>query len=248
MLPLSDDNGTVFKVPVITYGIIIISILAHFIIWPIALSTFQPISVKNTYPCNEIDDPQIRTLCLGTSTYTISSEEQFYDIFALSMNSIRNGFSLITHIFLHENFLHLLGNMYFLWIFGDNVEMSYGRWKFAFFYLIAGIVASILFLLVSQSTDYLMGASGAISAVMGAYYLLYPKSKIQTVYGSFSAYYFLIFWFMFQGIYSLNAGDGVAYLAHLFSFLIGAILTYIGLSLRMVSFVERVDYLGGSFK
>ena len=145
-------------------------------------------------------------------------------------------FSLISYMFLHGGFWHLLGNMWFLYIFGDNIEDQLGSLRYMLFYLLCGLISGIFQLLLNFNSNIpTIGASGAIAGVMGAYILLFPKSRIVTLipvlfipfFIEIPAYFFLGFWFILQffnaaGNYS-NAG-GVAWWAHIGGFLSGMIL------------------------
>lgn len=140
--------------------------------------------------------------------------------------------SLFTSIFMHASLWHLLGNMLFLWIFGNNIEDHLGRVKFIIFYLLCGIGASLAHALFNfNSLDPVIGASGAVSGIMGAYLILYPKAKVKTLVFFFfiittidlPAFVFLIIWFIFQFSYA-GAGSYVAWLAHVGGFLIGILL------------------------
>jgi membrane associated rhomboid family serine protease len=142
---------------------------------------------------------------------------------------------LLTSMFLHAGFLHLAGNMLFLWIFGDNVEDFFGHLTYLFFYLVCGVGAGFLHVLFNLgSTVPALGASGAISGVMGAYMLLYPRERILTLVFIFlvpiPAVIILGYWFLLQflsGINALGAGasGGVAVWAHVGGFLLGMFLT-----------------------
>jgi membrane associated rhomboid family serine protease len=140
--------------------------------------------------------------------------------------------SLITSMFMHGSLMHLLGNMLFLWIFGNNVEDSLGGIRFLLFYLLAGIAASLIHTLFHPlSLTPVLGASGAISGVMGAYLVLYPRARIHTLVFLFilvttvdiPAAVFLIVWFLFQFFYA-GGGEGVAWLAHVGGFIMGILL------------------------
>jgi membrane associated rhomboid family serine protease len=144
--------------------------------------------------------------------------------------------ALLTSMFLHGSWVHLIGNMWFLWIFGNNVEDSMGRFRFLVFYLLTGLVAASTFVFFNPtSATPLVGASGAISGVMGAYLVLYPRARVDTLF------FFLIFfrvipvpawiilgyWFLIQLLSSAStsgAGAGVAYAAHVGGFLAGVVL------------------------
>jgi membrane associated rhomboid family serine protease len=145
--------------------------------------------------------------------------------------------TLVTSMFLHGGWLHLIGNMWFLWIFGNNVEDSMGHARFVAFYLLSGLAAAA-FQIVSQpdSGVPMVGASGAIGGVMGGYVVLYPRVRIQmlVIFGIFirtiavPASFMLGYWFLLQlfgGAVSLGrAGGGVAFWAHVGGFVAGAVL------------------------
>ena len=140
--------------------------------------------------------------------------------------------SLLFSIFMHGSWLHLLGNMLFLWIFGNNIEDRLGPIKFIFFYLLCGIGASLVHVLFNlDSLTPVIGASGAVSGVMGAYLLLFPKARIRTLVFVFvlvttmdiPAAVFLVIWFVFQFFYA-GGGASIAWLAHVGGFIIGMII------------------------
>jgi len=150
--------------------------------------------------------------------------------------------SLISSMFLHGGLMHLAGNMWFLWIFGDNIELKFGRTKFLGVYLLWGIVAGLAHMAIDpQSSIPAVGASGAISGVLGAYLAIYPKVRITTflMLGFFwrmmhiQARWFLPFWLVFQNLLPLFvsgfgiAGGGVAYMAHIGGFVIGFAFGYV---------------------
>jgi membrane associated rhomboid family serine protease len=140
--------------------------------------------------------------------------------------------TVVTAMFLHGGWAHLLGNMLFLWIFGNNVEDRLGRVRFLLFYLLGGVCAAALqFAGDTSSAIPNIGASGAIAAVLGGYLLLYPKAFVITYippifFLPLPAVLFLVGWFAFQVIDASamqvgNTGGGVAYLAHVGGFLFG---------------------------
>lgn len=153
------------------------------------------------------------------------------------------GVPFFTSLFLHGGWLHLLGNMLYLWIFGDNVEDKMGHGRFALFYILCGLAGSVLqFSMNSSSTIPTIGASGAIAGVLGSYFLLFPKSKVVTLVPIFffftfieiPAVLFLGFWFLMQFFYGTLALDGqtsadiggVAWWAHVGGFASGLILVF----------------------
>ena len=139
--------------------------------------------------------------------------------------------TLFTSMFMHGSLLHLLGNMLFLWIFGNNIEDFLGRLRFLFFFLVAGMGASLVHIVFHpNSLTPVIGASGAVSGIMGAYLILYPSAKVRTLVFIFffitfvdiPAAVFLIVWFIFQFLYV--GGQGVAWLAHVGGFVLGLLL------------------------
>ncbi|AUH35372.1 rhomboid family intramembrane serine protease [Paracoccus tegillarcae] len=143
---------------------------------------------------------------------------------------------LVTHMFLHAGFLHILGNMLFLWIFGDNLEDQMGHVGFLLFYLACGLLAAFAQILPdAQSGVPMVGASGAIAGVMGAYLLLFPRARVDILViiiiiiriFTIPAWVMLGLWFglqIFGGFTTLGAEEGVAYWAHAGGFVAGAVL------------------------
>jgi membrane associated rhomboid family serine protease len=144
--------------------------------------------------------------------------------------------SVLTAMFLHGGWLHLLGNMLFLWVFGNNVEDRLGRLRYLLFYLFSGYVAAYGFALAfPHSAEPLIGASGAIAGVLGAYLVLWPRARVWSLVPflffiplRLPAWIVLGLWFVLQWLYSsglgVSQGSGVAYLAHVFGFLVGVLL------------------------
>lgn len=140
-------------------------------------------------------------------------------------------FTLVTAIFMHGSFMHLFGNMLYLWIFGDNLEDRLGHMRYGIFYLVCGIVASLSHVVVnSDSFIPSLGASGAISGVMGGYLLLFPKRRVRVIMGrgisEVPAFVALGIWIVFQVISSLMSGPeaGIAFAAHIGGFIAGLVL------------------------
>ena len=139
--------------------------------------------------------------------------------------------SLITSLFLHGGWMHLLGNMLFLWIFGDNVEDSMGHGRYLVFYLVCGILATLMHALAQPSSDVpVIGASGAISGVLGAYLILHPRARLLVLFMNIiplrlPAFIVLGAWIFLQ-VVNLNGGAGsdIAWWAHIGGFVAGAAL------------------------
>jgi membrane associated rhomboid family serine protease len=135
--------------------------------------------------------------------------------------------AILTSMFLHGGLMHLAGNMLFLWIFGNNVEDRWGRVPFIVFYVVGGVVATLGHALIApNSTIPLVGASGAIAAVMGAYLVLFPKVKIRALFAIFpiriSAWILLAIWFVSQ--FRIAPTEGVAWGAHVVGFIFGIVV------------------------
>jgi membrane associated rhomboid family serine protease len=155
---------------------------------------------------------------------------------------------LFTSMFLHGSWMHLLGNMWFLWLFGNNVEDATGRARFVVFYLLCGLAAALLQVVTaSDSAVPMVGASGAISGVMGAYLVLYPHVRVYTLVPigfmltsiALPAWVMLVYWFLLQFISGLTAmggrqGGGVAFWAHVGGFVAGVVL---------IKLFARSDYM-----
>ena len=145
--------------------------------------------------------------------------------------------TLFTSMFMHAGWLHILGNMLYLWIFGDNVEDRFGHVKFIIFYLVCGLAATFAQMATDVHSDIPnLGASGAIAGVLGGYILMFPKARVRVLIGSvivpLPALIVLGVWIvlqLFSGVGSIMApadGGGVAYMAHIGGFAAGFILTF----------------------
>jgi membrane associated rhomboid family serine protease len=144
---------------------------------------------------------------------------------------------LLTATFLHGSWFHVISNMLYLWIFGDNIEDRLGHFRFLLFYLISGVAANLIYYVTAINSPIpLVGASGAIAGILGAYFITFPKAKITTLIFVFififirkiPATFFLFFWFIvqiFNGVLNAGAtGSSVAWWAHIGGFIIGFLL------------------------
>jgi membrane associated rhomboid family serine protease len=144
--------------------------------------------------------------------------------------------ALLTSMFMHGGWMHLLGNMLFLWVFGNNIEDSMGHLRFLVFYLVCGLAATFTHIWFSPASELpMVGASGAISGIMGAYILLYPGARVRTYFPPFfffriRAVFFLLLWFvlqLFSALATPGMGEeegGVAVWAHIGGFVAGLLL------------------------
>jgi membrane associated rhomboid family serine protease len=150
-----------------------------------------------------------------------------------------NAVTLFTAMFMHGGWLHLFGNMLFLWIFGDNVEDRFGHVKFLIFYLLAGLAATFSQYWVSPESGIPnVGASGAIAGVLGAYILMFPQSRVNVLLGrqivAMPAFVVLGLWIALQLVsgvgtidYTDESAGGIAYMAHIGGFVSGVLMTFL---------------------
>lgn len=213
MIPLKDDIPS-YSPPIVTVTLISINCLVFFLL----------LSLGEGY--------QLALVKWGTIPYEITHGVELTPQLSFSIP-----LTLFSSMFLHGGFLHLAGNMLYLWIFGDNVEDQLGHFKFFIFYILCGLVASLLYILTTPNSQVpMVGASGAIAGVLGAYMIRFPKARILTLifFGFFirivaiPALFVLGFWFILQLLYALpsigSTSGGVAFFAHVGGFLAGIVL------------------------
>ena len=222
MVPLKDDNPT-STTPVVVYGLVAINILI-FLYQMSLLSSGGEAALQQFF-----------------NTWAIVPAELTGELTGNALTLDQEWLTLFTSQFLHGGFLHLGGNMLYLWIFGNNIEDKLGSTKFLFFYLVCGALAGLAQWIIAPGSPIpTLGASGAIAGVMGAYIIRFPRARILTIVPLFvfittlriPALFFLGFWFIQQAFYSaLSLGatadmgsGGVAYLAHAGGFVVGVIL------------------------
>src|SRR3990172_12965898 len=148
---------------------------------------------------------------------------------ALLHQEVPAPWTVLTSMFVHGSWMHVIGNLWFLWVFGDNVEDALGPVRFPLFYLVCGVAAALAQVLASlHSTAPMVGASGAIAGVLGAYLVLYPRAKVRCVwvlivfvtFVRVPAWLLLGLWFVSQ--FLLPLGSGIAWMAHVSGFVVGA--------------------------
>ena len=208
MIPLKDDNPTSNK-PLVTYFIIGLCILVFLL---------------------QIGSSSYKTGELFYSYGLIPSVLMGHNQLPADLYAVPGQVTIFTSMFMHGGFMHLIGNMLYMWIFADNIEDSLGPTKFLIFYLLAGIGAAMTQVFMDVNSQVpMVGASGAIGGVLGAYLINYPNARVLVLipFGFFSqlikirALYVLGFWFILQFI---SSGGGVAYAAHIGGFISGMIL------------------------
>jgi membrane associated rhomboid family serine protease len=234
MMPIGDDNSDRHLTPIVNYVFIAINVLV-FIMFQGMGANLGFTYAFSTVPAEILTGTDIITQ--GQIVRDPSSGQQF-ELPGLQPTPIPVWGTIITSMFMHGGWGHLLGNMLFLWIYGDNIENRLGHTRYFLFYLLCGILASLSHVFVSQAFSPAslnipsLGASGAISGVMGAYMLLFPRRRInmlmlRTVV-AVPAIVALGVWILLQiisGAGSLGTeGGGVAYAAHIGGFLAGMLL------------------------
>lgn len=214
MIPISDDNPARLT-PVVTWGIM--ALCAGIFLWEISLGRAMSSAVA----------------VLGFTPAALSENL----LAPHGFTPVPAWATIFTSMFLHGGFLHIAGNMLYLWIFGNNVEDAMGHGRFIFFYLLSGVAAALTFAAIDPaSTVPMIGASGAISGVLAAYVLLYPRARVTVVVPlgiilypmKISAFWVVGFWFVMQllsAAFSHPGQTGIAWWAHVGGFLAGVVLT-----------------------
>ena len=245
MFPIRDDNPH-FITPYATYAILALNVAAWVFLQ--GLGT-EPMLSGSVCRLGLIPGQLMQTVAPGTrleigpNTYCVLGET-------------RSWYTLVTSMFMHGGWFHLIGNMWFLWIFGNNVEDSMGHVRFVAFYLLSGLAAAAAQILADMDSAIpMVGASGAIGGVMGGYIVLYPRVRVHmlVLIGFFittfavPAYLMLGYWLVVQlisGFLSIGAeGGGVAFWAHVGGFAAGAVLVVLFRNPRLV---DRHPYHGWS--
>jgi membrane associated rhomboid family serine protease len=218
VFPLYDDNTERHTTPFVNYALIAINIFVFVVL--------QQLGANEQF-----------TYALSTVPFEIVTGQD-----VITPTPVSVYFTLLTSMFMHGGIAHLLGNMLFLWIFGDNIEDRLGHVRYIIFYLICGVLASLAHVFTTAAlagnNESMMipslGASGAISGVLGGYILLHPTRPVTVILFNFltrvPAYLAIGLWFVFQLISGLgmlgegSAQGGVAYAAHIGGFIAGLVL------------------------
>jgi rhomboid family protein len=225
VLPVRDNVPT-RSFPVATVGLIVANVLVW--LWEISGTTVnEDVAHYGYYPCS------VRGPCVGPDA---------------AVRKLGWGESVFTSMFMHASWLHIGGNMLFLWIFGNNVEDALGRMRFLVWYLVGGLAATALqtwvtlqFTNAQDASIPNIGASGAIAAVLGAYFVLLPRARVLTLFlvvffvffREIPALWFLGVWLLFQlwdggfAVLHPQAGGGVAFFAHVGGFLFGVLTVHL---------------------
>jgi len=222
MLPIRDHNP-VRTTPVVTWLIIAVAAWVFFAVQPSSDRESVVFLVQEaTIPCELVTAQPVSIEELNTGTCSRQGQPIFPDknVFA----------SLVVSIFLHGSVGHLLGNLWVLWIFGNNVEDAFGHVRYAAFYLIGGVLAGLSHVALNPtSTVPVVGASGAIAAVMGAYLVLHPRARVTAIVPPLFFLPFRVPAFIFLGIWFVGqfglagAASSIAWEAHVGGFAVGVV-------------------------
>ncbi len=231
MFPISDDNPTL-RTPVITYALLATLLLVFVFAQGAGGVTDEYRLIASVCNYGLVPAELLHTRPVGLAVPMAPGVACVVDDYTI------NYLTPLTSMFLHGGWAHLLGNALFLWVFGNNVEDSMGRGRFVAFYLICGLAAAAAHMAVEPNSPVpTVGASGAISGVLGGYLLLYPRVRVRTFFPPFflfrvPAWFVLVFWFIGQVLTGLpqlsqmrpDVSAGVAVWAHIGGFVAGAVL------------------------
>ncbi|MFP4004319.1 MAG: rhomboid family intramembrane serine protease [Alphaproteobacteria bacterium] len=218
MLPVSDDNPA-FATPIVSWTLIGLCVAVFLYQLSLGFNTNEGLAFVLSY---------------GMVPYRLFENPDW----PAGLAAPEPALTLVTSMFLHGGILHLLGNMLYLWIFGDNVEAAMGKVRFIMFYLVCGVTAALAQAFMDPDTQIpMVGASGAISGVLGAYLLLYPTANVRILV--FLGFFITTFrvpalvvlglWFVFQllsaqSLQEMGQEGGVAFMAHIGGFVAGMVL------------------------
>lgn len=239
MLPISDENPTL-QTPIMTW----LLLGAMFAVWLVVQGGGLPGN----------DDQLVKSLCdygmvPGEITHRARvglSVPLAPGLFCVVDRDLINIFTPLISMFLHGGWGHLLGNALFFWVFGNNIEDSMGPWRFLVFYLICGLAAAATHIMIQPASPIpTVGASGAISGVLGAYLILYPRVRVNMLFIFFvlpiPAWLVLIYWFgvqvatAYMSPVNVDVSGGVAVWAHIGGFIAGLVLVKVFENPRLVA-------------
>jgi membrane associated rhomboid family serine protease len=239
VLPLRDDDADRRSVPVVTYALIAVNVL----VWLLELQAGERfINGYSTVPyeiTHHTDLTGTRTVHAGGESFPIHHYPGPHPIYL----------TLLTSMFMHASWMHIIGNMLYLWIFGDNIEDALGHGKFLAFYLVCGLAASLAMIAFApNSVVPQLGASGAIAGVLGAYLVRFPRKPVRVLVGrmitTMPAMAVLGLWILLQIVSQVGTraseATGVAYMAHIGGFFTGLVLVYLfGIGRRTAPLASR---------
>ncbi|MBY0400794.1 rhomboid family intramembrane serine protease [Myxococcota bacterium] len=243
MFPIRDDNPH-FLTPWTTWALVATNVLA----WALVQGFGTDPALARSVCAHGLRAGELLQTVAAGARFPVGPDTECV------VTNVAHPLTLLTHMFLHGGWMHIVGNLWFLWIFGNNVEDSMGHLRFGVFYLLCGLFAAFAQILADPSSGIpMIGASGAIGGVMGAYLMLYPRVRVHMLvwFGFYvttipvPAVWMLAYWFLVQvlgGVVALgHEGGGVAFWAHVGGFLAGVVLV---VPFRRRALVDRHPYHG----
>ena len=231
VFPIADDNSDRTLPPIVTISLIAINVFVFVVLQGMGSNNdftmaYVQVPAEIISGRDIVAEPAIRSVEVQGQEYQVEDP-------GLRPTPIPVWLTLISAIFMHSSVMHLAGNMWFLWIFGDNVEDDMGHGRYIAFYVATGVIASLVFVATNMQGDAALtpslGASGAISGVLGAYLVLHPQRRVSVIFVRIMVdvpgYVAVGIWFLFQILSGLfDTSGGVAYSAHVGGFVAGMIL------------------------
>jgi membrane associated rhomboid family serine protease len=234
VFPIGDDNADRQIYPYVTIALIVANVFVFTVLQGMGTNddftmAYVQVPAEIISGTDIVTEPSVRAIQTPQGRVEVP-------VPGLRPTPVPPWMTLLTAIFMHGSIMHLAGNMWFLWIFGDNIEDDMGHVRYLLFYLATGVIASIAFVLLNSSGEAAitpcLGASGAISGVLGAYLVLHPHRRVSVILirmiVDVPAYMAVGVWFLFQVVSGLfdssGGGGGVAYSAHVAGFLAGIAL------------------------
>ncbi len=234
VFPVADDNSDRTLFPLVTVALIVANVFVFVVLQGMGQNddvtlAYCQVPAEILSGRDVVTEPSMREIA-------VQGQQVVVPVPGLRPTPIPVWLTLLTAIFMHGSIMHLLGNMWFLWLFGDNVEDCMGHARYLAFYLATGIVASVAFVLLNATGEAsltpCLGASGAISGVLGAYLVLHPQRRVSVILLRMMidvpGYVAVGIWFLFQVVSGLfdtgGGGGGVAYSAHVAGFVAGMAL------------------------
>lgn len=243
MIPIRDENPTV-NLPIATYVIIGMNV----VVWIVVQGFGSNYALAESFCYYALIPGDLLGTVDGRTQIAVGQN------LACTVDGQGELNTLVTSMFMHGGWLHIIGNMLFLWVFGDNVEDVMGPFRFACFYVLCGLAAAIAQITTDPASLVpMVGASGAIGGVMGAYAVLYPRARVHLlliliIYVttiSVPAIFMLGYWFLLQLVSGLGSvggsGGGVAFWAHIGGFVAGLVLVFVFRDPAMVAARARLN-------
>jgi membrane associated rhomboid family serine protease len=233
VFPVGDDNSDRTTFPFVTIALLLMNVFVFVVLQKMGTNddvtlAYCQVPAEIISGHDVVTEPSVRVIETPQGAVQVPDP-------GLRPTPVPPWATLLTAIFMHGSIMHLAGNMWFLWIFGDNVEDDMGHFTYLLFYLATGIIASLAFVALNSRGEAALtpclGASGAISGILGAYLVLHPQRRVSVILlrmmVDVPGYVAVGIWFLFQvvsGLFDQGGGGGVAYSAHVAGFVAGMLL------------------------